>query len=92
MHTYKTIDAENTFTDWKLFSKNQTVDISISGVSDSTVTLQRKFKEYTTDILDVDTWTEDTEKYFVSASTTWYRIGVKTGDYGTDTIKVRLVV
>jgi len=92
MGIYKTIEAENTFTDWKLFTNNRSVDVSVSGVSDSTVTLQRKFSKYSSEILDVNYWYADEETYFNVATTAYYRIGIKTGDYGTDTVKVRLEV
>ena len=88
----KTIGAQNQFNDWKLFTDGRKVDISISGVSDSTVTLQRKFKKYGADTLDVDTWTANDETYFTVSATAYYRIGIKTGEYGTDTVKVKLVV
>ncbi len=88
----KTISAENVFTDWKLFTRGRTVDVSVSDISDSTVTLQRKFKKTKTDVLDVDKWTSPEETYFTVSSTAYYRIGVKTGDYGSDTIKVKLVI
>jgi len=88
----KTIEDENIFTPWRLFTEGKNVDVSVSGVSDSTVTLQRKFKKYGADVLDVDTWTANDETYFTVASTAWYRIGVKSGEYGTDTVKVKLVV
>jgi len=87
----KTIEAENTFTDWKLFTAGRQVDVSVSGVSDSTVTLQRKFKKYG-DVLDTDTWTANDETYFVTSAPSYYRIGVKSGDYGTDTVKVKLAI
>ncbi len=88
----KTIEDENIFTPWRLFTEGKNVDVSVSGVSDSTVTLQRKFKKYGADVLDIDTWTANDETYFTVASTAWYRIGVKSGKYGTDTVKVKLVV
>ncbi len=89
----KTITAQNTFTDWKLFSAYQTVDISISGLSATTVTLQRKFKKYGADVLDVETWTADEETYFTVPSDAYYRVGVKTGGYGGgDTVKVKLSI
>jgi hypothetical protein len=50
----KTISAENTFTEWKYFKGGSNVDIPVSAISDSTITLQRKFTEYG-DVLDVDT-------------------------------------
>jgi hypothetical protein len=87
----KTISAENTFTEWKYFKGGSNVDISISDISDSTVTLQRKFTEYG-DVLDVDTFSAATETYFYAASPAYYRIGKKTGDHGSDDVKVKMSV
>lgn len=89
----KTIDGENQFTAWKYFSAGTNVDLSIGGtISDSTITLQRKFKKYGADVLDVDSFTSAQETYFYVASPAFYRVGVKTGDYGTDSPKVKLAV
>lgn len=87
----KTISSEDTFTDWKLFTGGKQIDVSVSDLSDSTVTLQRKFTKYG-DILDADTWESDEETYFVASATAYYRIGIKGGDYGSDTVKVKLAV
>ena len=79
-----TITAQNTFTDWAALRGN--ADISVSGVSDSTVTVQRSFDGGTT-IKDIEQFTSDFEKVIDAAEQgALYRVGVKTGDYGTDTI------
>jgi hypothetical protein len=88
----KTIDAENQFTAWKLFTEGANVDLSIGGtISDSTITLQRKFTKYGTAV-DVDTFTAAEETYFVVPTTAYYRLGVKTGDFGTDSPVVKMVL
>lgn len=82
------ITAENTFTDWVAVQKFG--HVSVSGISDSTVTVQRSFDEGST-IKDVESFTADFEKIIQgSQSTVWYRVGVKTGNYGTDTIACRV--
>jgi hypothetical protein len=90
------ITAENTFTD-AVRVKRGTVrggtlqlNMSISGVSDSTVTLQRSEDDGTT-WTDVEEFTESAERLIQDArETTVYRLGVKTGNYGTDTVVVAL--
>jgi len=88
----KTISAQNTFTKWIYCGANTYLDISVSSISDSTVTLQRKFEKYDADALDVDSWTAATEEYLYIASPAYYRIGKKTGDHGSDSVKVKLAV
>lgn len=84
----KTITAQNTFTDWAQIKRN--ADLSISGVSDSTVTVQRSFDEGTT-IVDIESFDSNTEKLITgSVSGIHYRVGVKTGNYGTDTVLVEI--
>ena len=86
-----TISGENQFTNWKYFSGNSNVDLSIGGtLSDSTVTLQRKFKKYG-DILDSDIFTFITETFFFVSAPGYYRVGVKSGDYGLDSPKLKMV-
>jgi len=79
-----TITAQNTFTEWAELTG--ITDISVSGVSDSTVTVQRTFDAGKT-IKDVESFTADFEKILeTSEQGALYRVGVKTGNYGTDTI------
>lgn len=98
----KTISAEDTFSDaFTLYyvpggalseDKVHTgwANISISGVSDSTVTIQRKTNGAST-WMDVADYTASIERsvedheYGVQ-----YRVGVKIGNYGTDTISIRI--
>ena len=79
-----TLTAQNTFTDWAKI--RGLADISISGVSDSTVTVQRSFDGGAT-IKDVESFTASVEKVLeVSQQGVSYRVGIKTGNYGTDTV------
>ena len=86
----KSISAEDTFTDWVLFTSGTYVDLSISGTFSATVTLQRKFEKYGSP-LDVDTFTSSAEKDFYVAATAYYRVGIKTGDYTSGTANVKMV-
>ena len=92
------IAAENTFTtaitvegdgDARIFS------IVVSDLSDSTVTLQKSTVSATGPWTDVTDWTADTSEDYddgLDSQTVYYRIGVKTGDYGTDTADVSLLI
>ncbi len=68
--------------------------VEISGRSDSTITLQRSIDE-TGSWVDVATYTADQGATNfddgLDNSIAFYRIGIKTGDYGTDTVVVTLV-
>ena len=82
------LTAQNTFTDWVEVTGD--VDLSISGVSDSTVTVQRSFDHAAT-IQDVEAFTANQEKIITgSGKPVLYRVGIKTGDYGTDTVVCKL--
>lgn len=90
----KTISAQDTYTDWFFISSQNnlpptTVDLSISGTFVATVTLQRKFS-VNGDIEDVDTFTEADETYFTVSSNSYYRIGVKTGEYTSGDISIKM--
>ena len=82
------LTAENTFSAWApLRGKG---DISASGISDSTVTVQRSFDAGAT-IKDIESFTADFERTVdTSTQGALYRIGIKTGNYGTDTVVVEL--
>lgn len=92
------LSAQNTFTDALPIKAARRgagdyASISISGVTDSTVTLQRRF--YTTagvalSWFDVGSWTADTESSYVVDEKCDIRLGIKTGNYGTDTVVCRL--
>ena len=82
----KTISAQNTFSDG--LSVRGDFAVSISGVSDSTITIQRSFDNSTW--ADVDTFTGNYEGNGYEGVGALYRAGVKTGDYGSDTVVVTL--
>ena len=78
------LTAQNTFTPW--VEIRGLADVSISGVTDSTVTVQRTFDGGST-IKDVESFIADVEKQLDgSRQEAKYRIGIKTGNYGTDTV------
>lgn len=91
-----TIEAQNTFTGHlhPMDAGRREFNISVSGITDSTVTLQRTFDGGAT-FGDVEEYTAASgtlngcvEKVFESGGEgrEAYRIGVKTGDYGSDTV------
>jgi hypothetical protein len=87
-----TISAENTWVEFSPRKDDPVIgpsyfDVSIYGVSDSTVTLQRRFAE-DDDWRTVESYTENTEKTGRAPSGGMYRVGVASGDYGTDTIEI----
>ncbi len=69
------------------------ISVSIDGITDSTVTLQRRFYNDAGVALswfDVESWSADIEVTYVSDEKCDLRLGIKTGNYGTDTVVVRL--
>lgn len=91
------ITAENTFTDPILVTgvtDSRIFTIERSGITDSTITLQRSISEPGT-WSDVTTYTSDgvvTYDDGLDNQTVYYRIGIKTGDYGTDTVDLSLLI
>jgi len=93
-----TITAQNTFTDWIVPSKQTSfgvnqkgyLNLSIYGTFTATVTVQRTFDDGTT-VLDVAEYTTPAERivedHEIKAK---YRVGVKTGDFTSGTVSVRL--
>ena len=82
------ITAQNTFTEWAQLKG--VADLSISGLSDSVVTVQRTL-DNGENIKDVENFSADVEKIIISSiSGILYRVGIKTGDYGTDTVVVEI--
>jgi hypothetical protein len=91
------IVAENTFTDdIRVIGIGNTRKflIVISGLSDSTVTLQRSVSA-PGDWTDEATYTTNQSVSFddeLDNQEIYYRIGIKTGDYGTDTVDLTLSI
>ena len=80
------ITAQNTFTD-----KIQVIghfNLSISGTWAATVTVQRSWNG--TDWFDVDTFTSNYEGVGFDAEEVYYRVGVKTCEFTSGTVAVRL--
>ncbi len=90
--------AENTFTDpIKVFgaTNGRIFTVTISGLTDSTVTLQRNFQSADSTYNDVPGAEYTMDNTFTYDDTldnqeAWYRIGIKTGNYGTDTVALTL--
>ena len=83
----KTITAENSFTDPVKLAGF--FNLSISGTFVGTLTVQRSFDGQAT-WKDVDTFTAPTEDYGMEPEVCWYRAGVKTGDFTSGSLVVRL--
>ena len=89
------VTAENNFTDsispnpWSGETYGY-LNISVSGTWSATVTLQRSFDDGTT-WLDTDTWTSNVQTSLTDyEGGVLYRIGVKTGDFSSGTVVLRL--
>ena len=89
MNVTKTISAENIFSDSLSVPANQ-FSISVSGTFVATVTLQKSYDG--TNWNDVEQFTYASEWIATEPEGASYRIGVKTGDYTSGTITVRLGV
>jgi hypothetical protein len=88
--TIKTISAENTFTDAVLIRAGY-FSLSIQDLVDSTVTVQKSYDQNTiTNWEDVDTFAANAEDVGFEPEDVYYRAGVKTGDYGTDDVIIRI--
>lgn len=89
-----TITSENTWTNWE-YNPGQ-LRLHISGLSDSTVTIKRAKNSDGTGEQTIRTVTNsDTDngifsKIIQDVSPSYWKVGVDTGDYGTDTIVVTL--
>ncbi len=85
----KSITAQNTFSDE--IPIQGYFNVSITGIAGGTiVTVQRQTGVDGTTFTDVDTFSADTETYGYEPEAVQYKIGVKTGEYGSGTCKVRL--
>lgn len=83
----KTITGANSFTDPVRLAGF--FNLSISGTFVATLTVQRSFDNQVT-WQDVDTFTAPTEDYGMEPEVCWYRAGVKTGDFTSGSLVVRL--
>lgn len=85
----KNITAQNTFSDE--ITIQGYFNVSVTGIAGGTeVTVQRQTGVDGTAFTDVDSFTADIETYGYEPEAVQYKIGVKTGDYGSGTCKVRL--
>jgi len=96
------LTAQNTFTDHIHPADKRELEgllnLSISGLTDSTVTVQRTFDAGTTwkDVVQYVGGTDDVngcvEKVIEAGNegVVAYRVGIKTGDYGSDTVVCRI--
>jgi hypothetical protein len=82
----KSISAEDTFTDVKTLEGY--FNLSISGTFVATVTVQRSYDN--SNWFDVDSFTAPTEEVGFDPEFCYYRIGVKSGDYTSGTVVIRL--
>lgn len=94
----KAIGAQNLYSGWVTPSLQQSkgiegsgfLNLSIYGTFSATVTVQRTFDGGTT-ILDVVEYTAAAERLIEDhEARIQYRVGVKTGDYTSGTVNVRL--
>lgn len=84
----KAVTAENTFSDG-LYTEGA-FNLSISGTFVATVTVQRSFDQGST-WRDVDTFTAPIETYGNDPEpVVVYRAGVKTGDFTSGTVNIRI--
>ena len=81
-----TLTAENTWTDPK--THEGYLNLSISGTFSATVTVQRSYDGSTWH--DIDTFTSAAEEVGFEPESIWYRAGIKTGDYTSGTVEIRL--
>ena len=82
----KSITADNSFTDPVQITGY--FNVSISGTFGATVTAQRSVDNSTW--VDVDSWTAPAEEVGMDPEVMWYRVGVKTGNFTSGTVVVRI--
>ena len=83
------ITAQNTFTDPMVLQGY--FSVSVTGIAGGTVvTIQRITGVDGSNYTDVDTFNANTESYGYEPEAVQYRIGVKTGEFGSGTCKVRI--
>ena len=85
----KSITAANTFSDE--ITLQGYFSVSVTGVAGgTTVTVQRLTGVDGTTFTDVEQFTANAERYGYEPEAVKYKIGVKSGDFGSGTTKVRL--
>lgn len=83
-----TIEAQNTFTN-AVVMDYEGLDVSVSGTFVAVVTVQRSFDNGAT-WLDVETISSPIERHGKACIGAWYRAGVKTGDFTSGSVVVRI--
>ena len=86
LSTSASLSAENTFSD--AATVEGYFNVSISGTFVATVTVQRSYDGSTWH--DVDSWTAPSEEVGFEPEYRAYRIGIKSGDYTSGTVEVRI--
>ena len=92
------ITAQNTFTDGVRVTgakdSQQDVAISISNTFVATVTIQRSLTgNVAANYHDLpSTFSAPTEQNVIPTTETWYRVGVKTGDFTSGTVDVAISI
>lgn len=88
MITTKTVTAANQMSDPVVLTGY--FNLSISGTWVATVTVQRSFDSGDS-WFDVDTWTENTQEYGLEPERNiYYRVGVKTNNFTSGSVVLRL--
>jgi len=89
--TEKTITAENQFTGWLFVDKKQRFSMNIAGTFDATITMQKSYDGGTTTFDDEVTFTKPSNEVGLpQPESAWFRTGVKTGDFVSGTVEVRM--
>jgi len=84
------ITAADLWTDWVTVTGPINVD-GWGTITGTTITLQKKYPDLLTEILDVFSWTTEFHETQIEPETgVQYRLGVKAGAYGSGTVKVRI--
>lgn len=82
------ISGDNTFTPLILLLKGERLSISISGIFDANVTLQRRLDA--ANWRNVSVWSGGVETSYISDEVQEVRIGIPTGDYTSGTADCRI--
>tara|TARA_R100001510_G_scaffold9203_1_gene7096 strand:- start:5586 stop:5882 length:297 start_codon:yes stop_codon:yes gene_type:complete len=86
----KDITGANSFTDAVMVLAGD-FSISVSGTFSATVTVQKSYDTSSpSNFEDVETFTAPVERVGYEAENIYYRVGVKTGEYTSGTVSVRI--